>query len=177
MEVIIFKIIIVERVNVTNGTANNTDSSLLGDTTIVLTTTEIESVTTTATEIESVTTTTTVIQTTTESYTITVTADLNCTPSPSLTQSSGAAASTSCSSDTDNTPIYVAVAIVIVGLLITIIVVIVGVLLCRHYQKDKKSAQSLTDKYKTANSANSTGVSIVEVDNDLYGKDVQLRSQ
>ena len=158
----------MDRVNVTSGTANNTNSSLLGDTTMVFTTTEIESVTTTAT----------IIQTTTESLTITVTADLNCTPSPFPVQSSGAAASTSCSSDTDNTPIYVAVAIVIVGLLITIIVVIVGVLLCRHYQKDKKSDQSVNVEYKTAHSANSTGISIVEVDNDLYGKEVlQPRSQ
>ena len=151
-----------------DGTAIGIDSGLVEDMTIVLTTTE------------SVTTTETIVQTTTESFTVTVTADLAGTPSPSPTQSSNTAASTSCSSDNDNTPIYVAVAIVIVGLLITIIVVVVGVLLCRRYQNEKgsnASASPLNVKYRSGNGVNSThGVSIVEVENDLYGKE-ELRPQ
>ena len=113
-------------INVTNGTANGTDSGLV-DMTVTLTTTE--SVTITAT--------------------VVVTVDL--TPSPSPTQTSSATASTSCSSDTDNTLIYVAVAIVIVGLLlITITANIVGVILCRRYWQEKRS---IVDPiiYKTEN--------------------------
>ena len=176
----IFVYIVVDHsIDITNGTADGTDSGLLDDMTVTLTTTEYMTTTT-----ESVTITATVTNMATvilQTTTVVVTADLTHTPSPSPTQSSSAAASTSCSSDTDNTPIYVAVAIVIVGLLITIIVVIVGVLLCRHYQKEKKSDGSsspLTVKYKTANGADPTKVSIVEVDNDLYGKEVlQPQSQ
>ena len=145
----------------TNRTANGTDSGLVDDITVTLTTTE------------------TVTQTTIEN--VTVTADLYCTPSPSPSQSSGTAGSTSCSSsDTDNTPIYVAVAIVIAGLLITITVVIIGVILCRRYQKEKEYDRSnglVTINDKTANGTDTAGMSVVEVENDLYGKELQPQSQ
>ena len=163
-------IVVDHSINITNETAAGNDSGLLDDMTVTLTTTEFMTTTT-----ESVIVTATV---TLQTATVTVTADLASTPSPSPTQGSATAASTSCSNDTDNTPIYVAVVIVIVGLFITIFVVIVGVLSCRHYQKSDGSDSSLTVKYKTANGHNSTGVSIVEVDNDLYGKEaLQPRSQ
>ena len=124
--------------------------------------------------------TATITQAVTESFivyrTVTVT-DLYYTSSPSPKQSSDTAGSTSCSSsDTDNTPIYVAVAIVIVGLLITITVVVVGVLLCHRHQTEKDSDESsvpLNVKYKNANGIDTSKDSIIEVDNDLYGKEIQ----
>ena len=129
-------------INITNGTAGGTDSGLVADLTVTLTTTEFLTTTT-----ELVTITATVIRTTTESFT--VTDNLTHIPSPSPTQSSGAVGSTS--SDDDNTPIYIAVAIVIVGLLITITANIVGVILCRRYWQEKRSNNPLIVKYKTEN--------------------------
>jgi len=161
-------IVVNHSINSNNGAVIDNDSGLVDDMTVVLTTTE------------SVTTTETIIKTITEhittlSFTVTFTADSTGTPSPSPTQSSNTAASTRCSSDTDNTPIYVAVAIVIVGLVITIIVVIVGVLFCHRYQNEKGSnapASPVNVRYKTENGVNSNyGVSMVEVENDLYGKE------
>ena len=172
---LVISIVVDHSINITNGTAGGVDSGLLDDMTVILTTTE--SVTTTETVVQTTTrnftqtTTESLTETATESLTIyrTVTVDLTYTLSPSPTQSSGVGASTSCSNDNDKIPIYVAVVIVIVGLLITIIVVIVGVLLCRHYQKSDESNSSLTVKYKAASSDDRA--SIVEVENDLYGKD------
>ena len=132
-------------INITNGTANGTDSGLVDDMTVTLTMTEFV---TTATESVTIRAT----ETTTESFTVTVAGNLNCTASNSPTQSSGAVGSTS--SDDDNTPIYVAVAIVIVGLLITITANIVGVILCHRYWQEKRSNGSnnpLIVKYKTEN--------------------------
>ena len=138
-------------INVTNGTANGTDSGLLDDTTVIT---------------EYMTTTTELVIVTaivTQTSMITITDDLNCTPSPSPTQSSGAVGSAS--SDTDNTPIYVAVAIVIVGLLITITANIVGVILCRRYWQEKQSDGSLIIKY---NNENRTEPSLVDAKRKLH---------
>ena len=171
-------VVVDHSVDIANETTDGTDSGLVDDMTVVLTTTEsvtaTETVTQTATKNFTQTTTESFTETTTEVFTTirTLIFDLHCTPCPSPTQCSGAAASTSCSSDTNNTPVYVAVAIVIVGLLITIIVVIVGVLMCRHFQKSDGSSSPLTVKYKTASSDDSARASIVEVNNDLYGKEI-----
>ena len=125
----------------------------------------------------------TVTQTITESFTVYLTATPSPSPttSPSPTLSSDTAGSTSCSSsDTDNTPIYVAVAIVIVGLLITITIVVVGVLLCRHHQIENdshKSSVPLNVNYKNTNGTDTGKVLTVEVDNDLYGKEIRSQSQ
>ena len=158
--------------DISNRTVSGTSSS------------QIDDMTTVVTSIKSVLPTEsfplTVTQTITESFTIyrdvTVT-DLYYILSPSPTQSSDTAGSTSCSSsDTDHTPIYVTVAIVIVGILITITVVVVGVLLCRRHQKEKDSDRSsvpLNVKYKNANDTDTRKVSIVEVDNDLYGRAIR----
>ena len=159
--------------DISNRTVSGTSSS------------QIDDMTTVVTSIKSVLPTEsfplTVTQTITESFTIyrdvTVT-DLYYILSPSPTQSSDTAGSTSCSSsDTDNRPIYVTVAIVIVGILITItVVIVVGVLLCHRHQKEKDSDRSsvpLNVKYKNANDTNTRKVSIVEVDNDLYGRAIR----
>ena len=169
-EVIDFYSIIVvvdHSFNITNGAANDSDTGLVDDTMVVLTTT-VTACTETITE--------TVTQTTTESYTVYLTA----TPSPSPTQSSNTAGLTSCSSsDTDNTPIYVAVTIAIVGLLITITIVVVGVLLCRCHQIEKYSNRSsvpLNVKYRNTNGTD-TGKVLMVVNNDLYGKEIRPQSQ
>lgn len=150
-----------------NSTTNNS-LSLLDDLTVVLTTTESVTIIETTTE------------TTTESLVVyrTVTADVSSGPSPSPLQNSGATNSNSCLSndddDDDNTPIYVAVVIVIVGLLITITAIIVGIFLCRHYWQEKqsnKSSSPLNVKYRTTNDTAASLVSVVEVENDLYGKE------
>ena len=165
------------------------DSSVISNRTVSGTSSQVDDMTMVVTSIKSVLPTeSTITQTVTESltiyHTITVT-DLYCTPSsslilsPSPTQSSDTADSTSCSSsDTDNkhTMIYVAVAIVIVGLLIPITVVVVGVILCRRHQKEKgsdKSSVPLNVKYKNANDIDTGKVSVVEVDNDLYGRAIR----
>ena len=159
--------------NITNGAANDSDTGLVDDTMVVLTTT-VTACTETITE--------TVTQTTTESYTVylTATPSLSPTQSPSPTLSSNAAGSTSCSSsDTDNTPIYVAVTIAIVGLLITITIVVVGVLLCRCHQIERDSYRSsvpLNAKYRNTNGTD-TGKVLMVVDNDLYGKEIRPQSQ
>ena len=142
-------------INVTNGTAAGTNSGLLDDMIVTLTTTEFM---TTTTELVIVTATV-ILQTATENFTVIVT---DCTPSPSPTQSSGAVGSTS--SDTDNTPIYVAVAIVMVGLLITITANIVGVILCRHYCQEKRSSNK-GPSFVKCNSENNTEPSLVDTKN------------
>ena len=68
----------------------------------------------------------------------------------------------------------------IVGLLITITIVVVGVLLCRHHQIENdshKSSVPLNVNYKNTNGTDTGKVLTVEVDNDLYGKEIQPQSQ
>jgi len=147
-----------------NSTTNINGPALLDDSTVVLTTTESVTTTKLVTTTE-ITTKTTIIYRT-------VTANVTSTLSPSPVQNSGAACSNSCSSDDNNTPIYVAVAMVIIVLLITVTAIIVGVFLFRRYWQEKQSGEpnsSLNVKYKTTEPSL---VSMVEVENDLYGKEV-----
>ncbi|XP_065898534.1 mucin-3B-like [Dysidea avara] len=157
-------------VAIDNTTAN---AGLVDDVSVTLTTTELVTTTHMATQLVTIT------QTVASTVLVTVTANVSSSPltmqnssstmNPSPMQTSSA--SSSCSSkEKDNTPIYVTVVIVVVGLLVAVILVIVGVILC-HYQQQKvssvRSKSPIIAAYKSADS----GSIVVEVSNDLYGRE------
>ena len=162
------------------------DISVVDDLAVVLTSAESENIIKSSTEnvtTQSTNFTETTIKATTTAGSISVTDATTTkrvtvyhtvvtTPSHSPSLSSDTASSTSCSSnDTNNTPIYVAIVIVIVGVLITIIIVIVGVFLCHRNQQGRlldKSTRLANAEYKTTTDG---GTIVLEVENDLYGKD------
>lgn len=74
--------------------------------------------------------------------------------------------------DGNITPIYILIAIVTVGIVVTAVIIIVGVIIYRrhshgHMQSAKSSDPLLPKGYGSINLVPS---SIVEVDNDLYGR-------
>ena len=87
-------------------------------------------------------------------------------PSPMQTSS----ASTSCSTNDDNAPVYIAIVIVVVGLLIVAILVIVAVFLCRRQLQKSPSVRSKSPVIAAYKSGDN-GSSVVEISNDLYGKE------
>jgi len=162
---------------VDDATAN---AGLVDDPSVINTITELVMTTRTTTQSFTTTHLITITQTVASTVLVTVTANINpvmqnsSTMHPSPIQTSSA--SSSCSpSDEDNTPIYIAIVIVVVGLLIAVILVIVGVILCR--QLLQKSSQSVRPKSPViaANKSAENGSIVVEVSNDLYGKEPASR--